>query len=236
MNVRDTESVAAALEQAGHTPAADEADADIVIVNTCSVRGKAEDKAIGKLGLLCSPKSRPPSRIVGVMGCMVQRLGEELFTRVPTLDFAVGTHRQTEIPQIIQRIIAGDGPILADDQDDGRREILRGHLPGTTSAFVTILLGCDRRCAYCIVPDVRGHEYSRPADDIEQELRELVGKGIREVTLLGQSVMNYGRRNSVFTDADTSPMGLTEALPRLLERLSTIPGLLRLRQALLFCL
>lgn len=230
MNVRDTESVDAALQQAGYDRAEGEHDARLIIVNSCSVRGKAEDKAVGKLGMLCAPGKKPSDRLVGVMGCMVQRMGEEIFSRVPALDFAVGTHRHAEIPQIIERLLAGGRPILANDFDDGRREVLRGHLPGAVSSFVTILLGCDRRCTYCIVPDVRGKEYSRPALDIETEVLELVKTGVREVTLLGQSVMNYGLRNTVFTDdAPPSPTELTEPLPRLLERLASVEGLKRLR-------
>jgi len=224
MNVRDSESVAAALEYAGMTPADEQKNADLIIVNTCSVREKAENKAIGKLGMLCSPKNRHADQIIGVMGCMVQRMGEDLFSRVPGLDFAVGTQQQTLIPQIVQQIIAGKGPVLANGTGDGKRETLDGHIPGSKSSFVTILLGCDQRCTYCIVPDVRGHEYSRPVDEIEEEVASLVSRGVKEITLLGQSVMNYGRRNRVFPEDYSSPMGLSEPLPRLLERLSSIEG------------
>ncbi len=229
MNMRDADSVVAMLVRHGLTLADSEDAADIVIVNTCSVRGKAEDKALGKLGLLVAGKRKRPDRLVGAMGCMVQRLKEELFERVPGLDFAVGTQRISHVPAIVDLVREGGGPVLdaAEGQDDA--EALTGHAESGVSAFVNILFGCDRRCSYCIVPAVRGREWSRGGERVVSEVRQLARNGIREVTLLGQSVMSYGRKNAVWPEDHRSPMGLCEPLPRLLEAVSAVDGIERVR-------
>ncbi|MFZ4394395.1 MAG: tRNA (N6-isopentenyl adenosine(37)-C2)-methylthiotransferase MiaB [Kiritimatiellia bacterium] len=229
MNVRDAEAVAAILEAAGHLPAINEDDADLVLVNTCSVRGKAEDKAVGKLGLLCATKRTAPHRLVGVMGCMAQRRGAALRQKIPLLDFVVGTRQQQAIPAILDRLAAGERGIVQLDDPGVAPRVPDAHLSGGISAFVTILLGCNRRCAYCVVPDVRGAEYSRPAAEVLEEVRGLAARGVREVTLLGQSVMSYGRSNPVWERGAPSPGGFREDLPRLLEAVSAIPGLCRIR-------
>ncbi len=237
MNVRDTEAVEALLEAAGHERVASDDEADLILVNTCSVRGKAEDKALGKLGLLCARKRLRPALRVGVMGCMAQRLGESLFDRIPALDFAIGTRAAARAPSIIERVLAGQGPLCEvrrPEDDDApathRSDVVVAHHPGQIQAFVTILLGCERRCAYCIVPDVRGPEYSRPAAEIIEEVRLVVEQGAREVTLLGQSVMRYGRKQPVWPADARSPAGFTEPLPRLFEALQReVPRLRRVR-------
>ena len=229
MNVRESEAAAKALLDAGLTPAADEEGADVVIVNTCSVRGKAEDKALGKLGLLCATKRERPGRVVGVMGCMAQRLGAELFRKVPRLDFAIGTRCAERVAPAVEAALAGRTTLALSDLH-ARPDAPSGHMPGGFSAFVTILLGCNRRCAYCIVPDVRGDEWSRPAREVLAEVRALAEAGVREVTLLGQSIMNYGLRTPAF-DADDppSPGGYAKPFPRLLEAVAAIPGIARIR-------
>ena len=110
MNVRESEAAARALLDAGHTEAADEASADIVIVNTCSVRGKAEDKAIGKLGLLCASKRERPARIIGLMGCMAQRMGKDIFKKLPLLDFSIGTRCADSVAPAVEAAAALPGP------------------------------------------------------------------------------------------------------------------------------
>lgn len=238
MNERDSEMIAVLLQRHGFALAERESQADAVIVNTCSVRAKAEDKAIGKLRMLIDARQEHPDRIVGVVGCMVERLKEELFRKVPGLDFAVGTHVLARVPAILAAVRAGLPSVAlakagrrailevapADDPYDGHT-----HLPDTISAFVNILFGCDRHCAYCVVPDVRGAEWSRSARDVIAEVRQLVARGVKEVTLLGQSIMAYGRQTPVWEATDHSPRGFTEPLPRLLEALNDIPGLCRLR-------
>ncbi len=230
MNVRESEAAARALLDAGYTQAADEAQADIIIVNSCSVRGKAEDKALGKLGILCATKRERPDRIVGLMGCMAQRLGNEVFKRVPKLDFSIGTRCADRVAPAVEAALAGRTTLAIRDLHE-RPDAPSGHVvEGQFSAFVTILLGCNRRCTYCIVPDVRGDEWSRPARDVLAEVKALAEAGIREVTLLGQSIMNYGLRTPAFDDDDApSPGGYKLPFPRLLEAVAAIPGIERIR-------
>ena len=230
MNVRESEAAAKALLDAGYTQAPDEESADILIVNSCSVRGKAEDKALGKLGLLCATKRERTHRVVGLMGCMAQRLGNEVFQRVPTLDFAIGTRCAAKVVPAVQAALEGR-PTLALRDLHEQPDAPAGHVvDGGFSAFVTILLGCNRRCTYCIVPDVRGDEWSRPPAEILDEVRCLAEQGVKEVTLLGQSIMNYGLRTPTFTEADPpSPGGYTLPFPRLLEAVAAIPGIERIR-------
>ncbi len=221
MNVRDSEAVEAMLLAAGHTKASGEDDAELVIVNSCTVRQKAEEKAVGKTGNLCAA-----GKLTGLMGCAVKRLGEDVFKRLPKLDFAVGPRAIGLIPKIIAD---GRYPRL-ELGDDMMSQALASHVEGGVQAFVTVLVGCDNRCSYCIVPDVRGHEYSRPAREVVAEVRALVENGVKEVCLLGQSVLRYGVRNPAWFDSDPpSAGGYREAFPRLLEALAAIPGLKRIR-------
>jgi tRNA-2-methylthio-N6-dimethylallyladenosine synthase len=230
MNVRDSESADALLQGVGLLPAPDESTASLVLVNTCSVRGKAEDKALGKLGLLVARKREQPELKVGVMGCMVQRLGESLLESVPGIDFALGTRRLFRLPEIVELVFAGRGPIVDTGEDGADFEGLSGHVQDGPAAFVNILFGCNRRCAYCIVPDVRGREVSREPGRIVSEIRGLTGAGVREVTLLGQSVMNYGRVGPrVWPEGYVSALGLEEPFPRLLEAVSQVAELKRVR-------
>lgn len=214
MNVRDSEAVEAMLLAAGHEKAASEDEAEVVIVNSCTVRQKAEEKAIGKAGNLIAAK-----KITGLMGCAVKRLGEDVFKRLPHLDFAVAPRAAGLVPRIIAE---GRFPRL-ELGDDIIPEALSAHVHGGFQAFVTILLGCDNRCSYCIVPDVRGHEYSRPAAEVIAEVEALTRHGVKEVCLLGQSVLRYGIRNPAWPDSRG------EAFPRLLRELAKIEGLERIR-------
>ena len=221
MNVRDSEAVESMLVAAGHEKAAGEEDAELVIVNSCTVRQKAEEKAVGKAGNLIAAK-----KVTGLMGCAVKRLGEDVFKKLPKLDFAVGPRAIGLIPKIVAD---GRFPRL-ELGEDMMSEALAAHVKGGFQAFVTVLVGCDNRCSYCIVPDVRGHEYSRPAREIVAEVRALAAHGVREVCLLGQSVLRYGKRNAAWDERDApSPGGYTEAFPRLLEAISAIPGIARIR-------
>ena len=230
MNVRDSEAVEALLLAAGHEKAVGEADADLVIVNSCTVRQKAEEKAVGKAGYLCST-----GKVVGLMGCAVKRMGEQVFARLPKLDFAVGPRRFGLIPRLLERIAAGERRILEVGDDDvplgldAHPDIARAGTSAQFQSYVTVLLGCDNRCSYCIVPDVRGHEYSRPAREVIAEVRCLAERGVKEVCLLGQSVLRYGVRNRAWTEDEPNPHGYTEAFPRLLAALNEIPCLERIR-------
>ena len=216
MNVRDSEAVEALLVAAGHEKAAGEEDAELVVVNSCTVRQKAEEKAVGKAGNLIAAR-----KLTGLMGCAVKRMGPDVFKRLPKLDFAVGPRALGLIPRIVEE---GRFPRL-ELGEDLVPDCLAAHVEGGWQAFVTVLLGCDNRCSYCIVPDVRGHEYSRPAREVVAEVAALAKRGVREVCLLGQSVLRYGVRNAAWlADDPPSPGGYTEAFPRLLEALAAIPG------------
>ena len=188
MNVRDSEAVEALLIEAGHVKAASEDEAELVIVNSCTVRQKAEEKAIGKAGNLIAA-----GKITGMMGCAVRRLGPDLFKKLPRLAFAVAPGELLKIPYV-----KGGDPLAA-------------HAGTSFQAFVTVMTGCDNCCSYCIVPKVRGHEYSRPADEIVREIECLAARGVKEVTLLGQSVLRY------------------KGFPQLLRRIQEIDGIERIR-------
>ena len=221
MNVRDSEAVESLLLAAGHEKAVGEDDAELVIVNSCTVRQKAEEKAVGKAGNLIAAK-----KLTGLMGCAVKRLGADVFKKLPKLDFAVGPRALGLIPKILAD---GRFPRL-ELGEDMMGEALAAHTNGGFQAFVTVLVGCDNRCSYCIVPDVRGHEYSRPAREIVAEVRSLAAHGVREVCLLGQSVLRYGMRNAAWEPSDApSPGGYKEPFPRLLESIASIPGISRIR-------
>ena len=202
MNVRDSEAVEALLLAAGHEKAANEEEAELVIVNSCTVRQKAEEKAIGKAGNLIAD-----GKTVGLMGCAVKRLGEKVFAKLPKLKFAVGPGNFDLIPEFVasgrRHSIAIDGNRIPSGLD--------AHVVTGLQAFVTVMTGCDNCCSYCIVPKVRGHEYSRPADEIVREVECLAARGVKEVTLLGQSVLRY------------------KGFPQLLRRLQEVEGLARIR-------
>jgi len=229
MNERDSEAISALLSRHGYQLVPDELAADVILVNTCSVRGKAEDKALGKLRLIVAAKRERPGLVVGAVGCMVQRLGMQILKQVKGLDLAVGTHRLSVLPALIEAVSQGRGPVVDTGEADPETESMSGHLGGSLSAFVNILLGCDRHCAYCIVPTVRGAEWSRPAESVLREVRALAEQGCREITLLGQSVMSYGKKNPVWADSYRSERGFVEPLPRLLEAVSQVPGIRRIR-------
>ena len=216
MNVRDSEALEALMCAAGHEKAATEDEAEVVIINSCTVRQKAEEKAVGKAGNMIAAK-----KLTGMMGCAVKRMGEDIFKRLPKLDFAVSPRAFGLIPKIIAE---GKFPRLelGDDLEPGS---LMAHSSGGFSAFVTVLLGCDNRCSYCIVPDVRGHEWSRPANEILAEVRSLAENGVKEITLLGQSVLRYGFRNDPWGDGGAKQ----SAFPRLLRSLAAIDGIERIR-------
>ncbi len=231
MNVRDSDAMAATLKEHGHEPVDSEQEAEVVIVNTCSVREKAEEKAIGKLRLLVRDRESGsiPCRKIGAAGCMVQRLEQKIFDKVPGLDFALGTRMTGHLPVVVKAITEGFGPVLRLDEKLKGTNVVSSHLAKGSSAFVNIMLGCNMNCSYCIVPSVRGREWSRPALDIVREIESLALAGVREVTLLGQSVMAYGRANRVFDAGYRSARGYVEPFPLLLEMIAKVDGIRRIR-------
>jgi tRNA-2-methylthio-N6-dimethylallyladenosine synthase len=231
MNAHDSEKVANLLHHAGYERAAVEADADLVVVNTCSIREKAEQRLYTDLGLLRLWKAERPGRLVGVGGCVAQQEGDTLLRRHPHLDFAFGTHNLRWVPDMVAAAERGEREArFADDLSLARFDLPQRHPDFATEtpgrAWLTVMEGCDLFCSYCVVPLTRGREISRPADAIIAEARELAGRGVRELTLLGQTVNAYGRHD--LRRGRTAAAG-TLAFGELLRRLAEIPGIVRLR-------
>lgn len=220
MNVYDSERMAMALAPLGYVPALSSADADMVIVNTCSVRSKAEQKAFSILGRLEPAKRRRPGLIVAVAGCVAQQEGARILQRAPYVDVVFGTRAVHRLPSLVRRVEAGHGPVLDLEMEDGTEEFdaaPQSAAAGMVSRFVTIMRGCDNFCAYCVVPHVRGRETSRPPEAILREVEALVAAGTREVTLLGQNVNSYGAKEGLCS------------FPELLARVNAVQGLARIR-------
>ncbi|MBO8165760.1 MAG: tRNA (N6-isopentenyl adenosine(37)-C2)-methylthiotransferase MiaB [Kosmotoga sp.] len=192
MNVNDTETMAGLLIEAGHEIVEKEEEADVVIVNTCAVREKAEKKLYGKLGRLKALKKRNKTLIVGVAGCVAEKEKEKLLNR-DEVNFVIGTRSIAKIPEFLERAAKGEKFLeMSDYLDEINWSTPRYHT-NNHHAWVTIIYGCNKFCSYCIVPYTRGREKSRPMDDILQEVRTLANKGYREITYLGQNVDSYGK-------------------------------------------
>jgi tRNA-2-methylthio-N6-dimethylallyladenosine synthase len=247
MNERDSEAVAAMLRARGYRIVASEDDCDVLLLNTCSVRDAAEQKAIGKASYLLHRKKRQPEFVIGILGCMAQNRGAELLDKLPDLDLIVGTQKFHQVPEYLENIRAARaaGVPLATSivdiaEEAGSQNTIRDHvlaqdvenltadgvegvdIPPQVSAFVSIQQGCNMDCSFCIVPKTRGDERSRPMDDIVAECRSLAARGVREVTLLGQIVTSYGRRDYTHT-------GGISPFVQLLERVHAIDGIERIR-------
>ncbi len=219
MNVNDSEKVAALLKGEGYTPTLDSSVADLIIVNTCSVREKAEHKVYSYLGRFRGLK-RQRRFLLGVGGCVAQQEGARLLKRVPWLDLVFGTHNLHLLPEMVRSAEQGKRRAAVDFIDNETRLDLFPRVDdgGGVTRFVTVMQGCDNFCSYCIVPYVRGREISRRSAEIIDEVRGAVAGGVREVTLLGQNVNSYGLK---------MPGELTFA--GLLREISAIDGLERIR-------
>ena len=196
MNVHDSERLAGALEAEGMEPTDDVEQADVVLLNTCCIRENADNKLYGHLGHLKSVKDRHPGMQIAVGGCLAQKDRDLIQTRAPQVDAVFGTHNVSRAVDLLRAAAEGGGPVMeildeARLLDDESALPVRRGLPYT--AWVTIQIGCDNSCAFCIVPSVRGKEISRPFDGIVAEVEVLAGAGTVEVTLLGQNVNSYGR-------------------------------------------
>ena len=231
MNERDSEQVARMLLERGHTLTLREEEAEVILLNTCSVRDLAEQKALGKMGLLGARfRNRPV--VYGFLGCMAQSRGASLLKDVPHLDIVVGTqkfHRVAEyVDQVLERKLARPmddvrfSIVYVDEEQDSQGTI-RDHLlaAGQVTAFVSIMQGCNMHCTFCIVPYTRGPERSRPVHEIVDEVRSLVARGVKEVTLLGQIVNLYGRHEFAKVDGKSPFVQLLEAVHQVdgLERI-----------------
>ena len=224
MNERDSEAIKALLVQAGHSIADGEYDADVLLFNTCSVRDAAERKAKGKIGYMKKLKDRNPDLIIGVMGCMAQRLGDQLLAELPHLDFVLGTGQLHKALESIESIAATRKRFSATDPYPDEIDMLGYHGTPSWSAQIAITRGCNRFCSYCIVPYVRGREISRSMESIIDEAKQLADSGVKEILLLGQNVAAYGLNGDTRPPADDhSPFA------DLLENLNAIPGLKRIR-------
>jgi tRNA-2-methylthio-N6-dimethylallyladenosine synthase len=201
MNAHDTERLREIMEPHGYRTVDDETEADFVILNSCDIREKAEHKLLSALGRLKDLK-RQRNPVVCVAGCVAQVEGERLLRRAPHLDMVVGTDQLRKVPEMLLKIRQGRGPQVENafwDPADGLETdtafvgAQAGYQPGEVTAFVTAMTGCDKRCAYCIVPMTRGKERSRPLASVVEEVRLLVSRGVREVMLIGQTVNTYGQ-------------------------------------------
>lgn len=189
MNEYDSDRIQNAL---GASITENPKEADIVIVNTCAIREKADQKALSSLGRFKHLKAKNPELIVGVSGCVAQLYGEDLIRRMPHLDFVLGPRAIPELPRLIEEIKEKKSrPVETSFDVEEPFEILPYHQEGKPTAFVSIQQGCNKKCAYCIVPTVRGSEVNRPLEDIIAETRYLIAKGVKEITLIGQTVNSW---------------------------------------------
>jgi tRNA-2-methylthio-N6-dimethylallyladenosine synthase len=231
MNVHDSEKVATLLEDAGLEASPGESEADVLVINTCSIRDKAEHQLYSDLGKLREWKAERPGRIIGVGGCVAQQVGDSLLGRFKHVDFVVGTHQLPQVPELLEGARAGRRAAwVGEDKSPARFDLpMRRPEPSVgvrRKAFVTVMEGCDMFCSFCIVPSTRGREISRTAAEIEAEVRQLADSGIIEITLLGQTVNAYGRhdvRRGKAATAGTMPFA------ELLARLDAVQGIERIR-------
>jgi tRNA-2-methylthio-N6-dimethylallyladenosine synthase len=231
MNAHDSEKVANLLYHAGYQASASPDDADVLIINTCSVRDKAEHRLYGDLGVLRAWKAAAPGRVLGVAGCVAQQEGDAIQRRFPHVDFVFGTHSLRLVPSLVAAARRG-APSLAVEESacldrfdlPERHPDYRGASAGR--AYVTVMEGCDMFCSFCVVPATRGREISRPAAGIVAEAESLAERGVCELTLLGQTVNAYGRHDRRRGHANRAG---TTSFGSLLRRLAEIPGVARLR-------
>jgi len=233
MNERDSEQVAHSLIARGYERTDSEQEADVVLLNTCSVRDMADQKALGKMGMLGRIANERPHVVFGFLGCMAQARGASLLKNLPHVDLVVGTqkfHRVADyVDDALERKLtrAMDDPrfsIVDVDEEAGSQSTIRHQqlVPKQATAFVSIMQGCNMHCTFCIVPQTRGAERSRTIEQILAEVRELVSRGVKEVTLLGQIVNLYGRHQF-------PKIGNRSPFVQLLDAVHEIEGLQRLR-------
>jgi len=250
MNERDSEQVAHSLIARGYERVSCETEADVVLLNTCSVRDMAEQKALGKMGMLGRMAKSRPETVFGFLGCMAQARGAELLKQIPHLDLVVGTQKFHRVGDYVDDLVARKRATLVtvverslnrmDDlrfsivdveEEIGSQSTIRDQslAPKQATAFVSIMQGCNMHCTFCIVPRTRGAERSRAIAEIVSEVRALVADGVKEVTLLGQIVNLYGRHEFPAVAAVAGRGPSTGPFVQLLEAVSAVDGLERLR-------
>lgn len=220
MNVYDSERIAGGLAPLGYRQVSEPESADLVILNTCAIREKAEQKVFSFLGRMAGLKRKNPELIIGVGGCVAQQQGRKILDRAPYLDLVFGTHAVNRLPVLVQQVETRGNRLVDVALSNTIQESPAYPVSSNAdqiSRFVTIMQGCDNYCTYCVVPYVRGKEMSRDPERILSEIQALTDSGIREVTLLGQNVNSYGKKEGLcdFTE--------------LLTRVNRIEGLLRIR-------
>jgi len=249
MNERDSEQVAYSLIARGYERVDSEVEADVVLLNTCSVRDMAEQKALGKMGMLGRIRKNRPETVFGFLGCMAQARGAELLREIPHLDLVIGTQKFHRVADYVddlvvhKPVVAGIGDpgfrrmddprfsIVDVEEEAGSQSTIREQslAPKQATAFVSIMQGCNMHCTFCIVPRTRGAERSRTISEIVSEVRALVVQGVKEVTLLGQIVNLYGRHEFLSIAAVAGRSCKKSPFVQLLEAVSAIDGLERLR-------
>jgi len=233
MNERDSEQVAHSLVARGYERVAHETEADVVLLNTCSVRDMADQKALGKMGMLGRIAKERPHVVFGFLGCMAQTRGESLLKNLPHVDLVVGTQKFHRVADYLEELVAKktarpDGApyhsncgmddvrfsIVDIAEERGSQETIREQqlAPRQATAFVSIMQGCNMHCTFCIVPQTRGAERSRSIEEIVREVRDLVARGVKEITLLGQIVNLYGRHEFPKIDNKSPFVQLLEAV------------------------
>jgi tRNA-2-methylthio-N6-dimethylallyladenosine synthase len=234
MNRHDSERLEEVLRGAGEEAARSVADADLVVVNTCSVREKAEQKLRSEVGRLARLKRARPDLVLVVAGCMAQQEGERMLGRMPAVDLVVGPDNIGELPELLGHARLGGPPLARTEFDTEAPRFLTAPSVGAgrPSAYVTTMKGCDERCSFCVVPNTRGPERYRPSTDVVGEIAALVEGGAREVTLLGQTVNSYrdplGRLERA-PGADPADPDESEFAALCRSIASEVPGLARLR-------
>ncbi|NBX82387.1 tRNA (N6-isopentenyl adenosine(37)-C2)-methylthiotransferase MiaB [bacterium] len=219
MNVYDSDRMSGLLEVQGYRLEKDIRNADVVLINTCSIRDKSEHKVLSLLGELRPLKQKNPKKVFGITGCVGQRMGRTLLQRVPHLDLVMGPDAIDRVGQLVGSVL-NEGKRVLDvgfDTDRKRTYSQPSVIPrAKPSEFLTIMKGCDHFCTYCIVPFTRGREKSRPIAEVIQDVEHLVEKGTKEVTFLGQNINTYGK-------------GTPETLAQLIEAADRVAGLERIR-------
>ncbi len=225
MNERDSEQVLQQLEAKGYELALTESSADVILLNTCSVRDMAEQTALNKMKHLQGMKKKNPNLVLGFLGCMAQSRGQSLIDSLPDVDLVVGTQKFHQVADYVDQLVTQQSPSIVDvAEESSSQNTIRDHVlkPKQVTAFVSIMQGCNMHCTFCIVPFTRGSERSRPIAEITQEVKMLAANGVKEVTLLGQIVNLYGRHEFPKID-EKSPF------VQLLESVAAVPGIQRVR-------
>ena len=222
MNVYDSERMVEALGSKGYEQTDAPEDADMILLNTCHIREKAAEKVYSELGRFKELKAEKPNLKIGVAGCVAQAEGEEIMRRQPLVDLVVGPQSYHRLPELDAKLENGGKSIETDFPEEDKFTVLKSRpkVKRAPSAFLTVQEGCDKFCAFCVVPYTRGAEVSRPAEQIISEARNLVERGVREITLLGQNVNAYH---------GIGAKGAEWSLARLIWALNDIDGLKRIR-------